>query len=368
MSRPLYISAVGMLTPLGADLTMTAAAVTAGLTVFNDSTYRNSEKLPIKMALVPNAALPPIASHVNFYGRYQHWHKHLLRLAHQPLRQVMETYQSSAPIPLILNLPEMRDLGEEEFPDDFVAKLAAQSNCPIEMRPTRLLFQGRAGVIEALALAEKLLYERAFNEVLVGGLDSYQHPQRLARLADEGRVATESSTDSFIPGEACGFLRLSRHPEKSLFGSAHIHLPHIANEVGHIYSEAEYLGDGLATAVAETCQYSQLPPADVAHISANGERYWAKELSTAFIRNHEFLAEDVDVRHPAEYFGDLGAATGAVLIALAAQAHQPETSQLICASSDGALRGAVLFGESAPYPTDEPNENRDETDLGTSIQ
>lgn len=345
MSRKLYISAVGMLTPLGLDLPMTVASVRAGINVYADSNCLDDTGQAIKMALVPHAALPAIRSDISFHGRYNHWHKHLLRLAHPTIAQAMHGYQGHHAIPIILNMPESQVMAEVGIPSDFVKQLAEQSQCHLSLQHQRLLTSGRAGVIEALALAEKLLYERDFDEVLIGGVDSYQLPSRLRALEREQRLAGPGNMDGFTPGEAAAFLRLSRHREHSCYGDAHLSGAQIASEAGHLYSDGEYLGDGLAVAVTECCQYSTMALADKVLVSANGERYWAKELGTAMIRNHDLLAEDITVEHPAEFYGDLGAAAAAVLIGLAAEAWVPGRAQLICASSDFALRGVVQFGD-----------------------
>ena len=42
--------------------------------------------------------------------------------------------------------------------------------------------------------------------------------------------------------------------------------------------------------------------------SMNGENYFAKEFGVMIIRNRDTIAVDFDVLHPADCFGDIGAA------------------------------------------------------------
>jgi 3-oxoacyl-[acyl-carrier-protein] synthase-1 len=75
----------------------------------------------------------------------------------------------------------------------------------------------------------------------------------------------------------------------------------------------------------------------------NGEHYWAKEFGVAMTRSsHRF--SNVKHEHPADCYGDIGAATGGALIALAALhslKQSTPTSCLVCTSSDTAYRAAI---------------------------
>lgn len=349
MSRNIHIAAIGTLTPVGEDTAMSLASIQAGLNVYADSPYLNRAAQPLKMALIPAEALPDISPEVNFHGAYSNWHKHLLRLAQPALEQALKTYSESHPIPLILAVAENHPHCPDDFPQNFIATLAQQSQLPLCLQRSRILHNGRAGVIEAIALAEKYLYEMGFEQVLVGGVDSYQRAELLQTLWAEKRIAGEGNMDGFTPGEGAGFIRLTRiQPEvdPNMPCAAFLSDVRIAAEPGHMYSDGDYLGEGLATAVTETCEYQDEHTIDDAFIGANGERYWAKELGTALIRNQKVLSEKMNIHHPAEYYGDLGAATAAVLIALASvqksQQATPSTS-LICVSSDQWLRASVLI-------------------------
>ena len=70
-----------------------------------------------------------------------------------------------------------------------------------------------------------------------------------------------------------------------------------------------------------------------------------KEHGVAMIRNSEYLAENLKVEHPADCFGDLGAAFGPVAIGLTAfyqTTGKARTPCLICCSSDKDARAAIV--------------------------
>jgi 3-oxoacyl-[acyl-carrier-protein] synthase-1 len=88
-------------------------------------------------------------------------------------------------------------------------------------------------------------------------------------------------------------------------------------------------------------------PIGCVYSSFNGERYWGREYGVARLRNAAAFAEDHQMEHPAECFGDLGAAHGPMLAALAVHGlrHGYRRSPcLVYASSDHGERGAALLG------------------------
>lgn len=343
-----------MITPTGPDLASNLAAIQAGLCLYDQSPYLDQRGLPIKMALVPPDALDELSPALTL-RRYLPWHKHLLRLASTAAVQAMQGYAGKQNIPIIINFAESEDTGAE-IPQDFVNKLNEQCQGRISTERQRILLRGRAGGVEALALAEKLLFERDFDEILIGAVDSYQDSKRLLALENQQRLAGLGVPDGFTPGEGATFLRLTKNPAHSVFGPSHLRGPEIAFEPGHCYSEEPYLGEGLSLAVSGCLSRSEPGSIKQVHLTANGERYWAKETSVALIRHQEHVAEAAAVHHPAEFMGDLGAAMGTSLMALAAAQQASTDNQLICCSSDRGLRGSVLVSSSAPASQQEPEQ------------
>ncbi len=79
--------------------------------------------------------------------------------------------------------------------------------------------------------------------------------------------------------------------------------------------------------------------------SMNGEHYWAKECAIVILRNEARLQEKITVAHPTNCYGDLEAATGLVLVGLAAydllNKHPGSASHLVYSASDDPPCAAV---------------------------
>jgi 3-oxoacyl-[acyl-carrier-protein] synthase-1 len=80
--------------------------------------------------------------------------------------------------------------------------------------------------------------------------------------------------------------------------------------------------------------------------SMNGEQFWTKELGVIMARHHKLFNDDTRIEHPADCYGDLGVATGPILIALAASQLKQQAgpaAHIVCSSSDTAWRAALLM-------------------------
>jgi 3-oxoacyl-[acyl-carrier-protein] synthase-1 len=79
--------------------------------------------------------------------------------------------------------------------------------------------------------------------------------------------------------------------------------------------------------------------------SMNGESHWSKEWSVAYLRNRAAFNEGFRVHHPADCYGDLGAAAGPALIALVLlgmRGGYRAPAGLVYCSSDRGQRAAML--------------------------
>jgi 3-oxoacyl-[acyl-carrier-protein] synthase-1 len=184
--------------------------------------------------------------------------------------------------------------------------------------------------------------------VLAGAADSYFQLDVLEQLDREGRVKSSRHLDGFIPGEGAGWLLLTRRAKAERAGLpvlAVLSVVAAGVEEGHIYSPAPYFGDGLARTLEALVSNAISEPVREVFSSMNGERYWSKEWGVAFLRNRAAFHPEYRMHHPADSFGDIGAACGPLLVSLAitgitqAYRHAP---CLVYSSSDHAERAAVL--------------------------
>jgi len=340
----LYISATGMITPVGFDTQMTIASVKAGISAYQESSYYNRHYQKMKLAPIPDEAfsLPeletdkPLAKQI----RYQR----MLGIASVAISEALANYEDAQPIPLFLGGPEAITAQEATINSDFIKHLAEISEANLDLSRSRIFATGRTSLLEAIDLAFTYIDQTGASHVLVGGVDSYIDPNVLANLELQDRILTASNSDGFAPAEGASFLLLSKNstvlkpmPNKAVF----INRPGFADEQGHRYSTAPYRGDGLAAATRSALHSVNSLQVQSLFSSMNGESFAAKELGVTMLRNSNKLSTELQIEHPADAFGDMGAAVTAVLITLASVTNP---LSLVCASAEKAKRAACVVG------------------------
>lgn len=231
----------------------------------------------------------------------------------------------------------------------FVPRLANR----ITKRPLQRLHYypaGSAGSLRALADAAALLRRKICRYCVIGGVDSWLDADTLRWLDEHRRLKSQSNPDSFIPGEAAAFVVIESASSASQRGKK----PYAeCTEVSTAQEEHTVWDDGPCTAqalseclrAAVTALASRNKPPGAVLCDLNGENYrsteWGYALTRAF-RNGQPVPPLV---HPADCIGDTGAASGAILLGLAAfgvgQEAVPWNEALVWCSSDSGLRAAL---------------------------
>ena len=347
MSSPkLYIAGMGMITPLGPNVQTTVAAVNAGISAYSLSEYQTKAGEPITMAKVPDAVFNNIDAEIDEGDRFNLRHDRLTKMAIIAIREACHQATAEQSFPIVLGMSD-RSVDKDGL-SSLIENL--QENCKpwVSTKLSRSLNSGRAAGIEAIDFIFRYLYEEAYPFVLVGSSDSYMDDFLLSPLDNEQRLLTPGSSDAFAPGEAASFLLLTRHPElaETRNGFAiSLQPPGLAEEEGHLYSDAPYRGNGLDQAFKKALLNQPEQSIQGVYSSMNGENHWAKEYGVAYLRNKGKFDENISIAHPADCLGDLGAATTTSLITLAAEhLHKNSDTQqhLVYSSSDFGLRGAIV--------------------------
>ena len=355
-AQPVSIVSAGVCTPVGLSLAEAAASARGRVARLREIAWMDRRFEPFIVGSVPEAGLPPLAESRD-QQPLQYREARMLRLAQVALEDLFSFDGGAAslaidaehPLPLLLGLPEHHTTIPID-PTTFVQRLATQTGVPLDLARSLAVPRGRAAGLMALREAANRLHGGDSPFVLVGGVDTLVDLYVLGTLDMEGRIRNEVNSDGFSPGEGAGFVLLctpAKAAEQGLEPLAVIACTAIGQEAGHLYSDQPYLGEGLAEAFA-TLLADAPPPAPIAcvYASFNGERYWAREFGVARVRSAAAFESDNAVEHPAEVFGDLGAAHGVVMLALAAHAvangYRPAPC-LVFASSDHADRAATLL-------------------------
>jgi 3-oxoacyl-[acyl-carrier-protein] synthase-1 len=335
-----------VLCAIGSGTPQVWASARAGIARIGSSHVMDRRFEPIQMGLVPEGALSPLAPKLDEMPLPARARR-MLRLAAPSFKAVATDLPG--PVVVFLGLPE---LSPDEAPwlKHVPAYLELMTDVLVDRERSVVVPGGRAAALIALERALAALESGVANHVVIGGVDTYLDLRLLATLDDEQRILGRTVMDGFIPGEGAGFYVLSGAQQrgKENVPAVVVHGAASTRDPGHRYGDAPAKGEGLAMALDQLRQRMQPPPpGPIATTFAgfNGENFDAKLWGVARLRHNDLFSAGALIEHPADKYGDAGAATGAILVALAAQALSTGARPgpaLVWAASDRELRGCAV--------------------------
>jgi 3-oxoacyl-[acyl-carrier-protein] synthase-1 len=336
------IASSNVLCAIGRGTEQAWASARTGIARFTNSHVMDRHFNPITMGLVPEDALlvelPSEIEQLPLPSRA----RRMLRLA-APVLQGLEL-DATNPVPLFLGLPRPSEMEAPLFPH-FPKYLQTLSGLELDPAKSLIFPEGRAAALLALDAALKSLAANPRQPILVGGVDTFLDLRLLAQLDSEGRISSPRVMDGFIPGEGAAFLLLKAD-------GAGVKVEAVAHtrDPGHRYGTARAKGEGLANAIDQLrAQLRPLPPVGVTFAGFNGENFDAKLWGVAHLRQRDFFSPAMAMEHPADKYGDAGAATGALLTALATAAIRDGSRNgpaFIWAASDHEPRACAVLDAS----------------------
>ena len=345
MSRqPAVIASAGAVCSVGIGVPQVAASVRAGLSRFAESSVYDRRFEPMRMALLPETALKALVPSVETAGLTSRVRR-MLRLAAPALQQAVKGIDPVGRVPVFVGLPEAYKARPAPADAKFIQHLKAQSDIEFDVGGSRIFPNGRAAALLALEAAVQCLADRRAEVVVVGGVDTFLDLALLSELDVDDRLLGDYVMDGFVPGEGAAFLTL-RFPTGRSVGTPAILGVGCAQDPGHRFSDQPAKGEGLAEAIDRMLGTLPGPPASVQRTfgSLNGESFGGKEWGVARLRHTQLFDPAADMEHPADCFGDTGAACGALLLALAQHSlshKQMAGPMLVWASSDGPDRACA---------------------------
>lgn len=335
----------GARTPLGPAVAPSAAAVRAALRAAVEHPFMISLLgEPIVGALEPG--LDP-----KLMGP-----KRLLALAETAIGEAcrpLELAGASRPrLALHLALPEIRPGFTTQDVDAIRAGIEQNEELASHISRVNVFPQGHAAGILALEAGAKQIEQGAAEACLVGGIDSYFHPDTLSWLDENRQLAGGASRAGFIPGEGSGFCLLANDRVRDQLrcrSSLRLRTVALGNESQLIKTEENCLGEGLSLAVKEAVGGLRTPDERINAIycDINGERYRATEWAFVCLRLSRYFDDPTGYVSPAECWGDTGAASIPLFAMLACEAagrgYSRGPRSLLWASSEAGRRGAVVL-------------------------
>lgn len=245
-----------------------------------------------------------------------------------------------AKLPAVIALPERDRPGDDRRLDGkFIADLAERTGLPIDRERSTVVRSGHAAGAFALEAALARLHEADCEAVLVGGVESYYHPDVLRWLDDNYRLHSAESFDGFIPSEGAAFAVLAREGSDA---RARVRRVLTGMELTAVAEDAVNAADVATSQLAEVLARG---PLRWVISDLNGERHRAREWSLLQVR-HRLTADQVEHDRLVEAMGDVGAASGALYLNIACEFWRarcaPAERVAIVLASEGAERGVIV--------------------------
>ncbi|ABC32360.1 3-oxoacyl-(acyl-carrier-protein) synthase [Hahella chejuensis KCTC 2396] len=329
----------GVVSSLALDVPVMSTAVQAGISTLKTYDYIASTGEPYRMSILPDECLPELQDGVTNQTSYRY--RRMLQLLAVALEQLKISEKVTSPTPCFINLPEKLSLRKTVAPQT-LQEINRLTGLSIDWLHSRVYHQGRAGGYSALADAYRLVSEGVVKTALVAGVDSCRCLKTLGTWESEGRLLLSHVGDGFLPGEGAGCLLLSAADENS---KVILDPPGVSQEEAHYYSDQVCRGDGLTAAMLAACDQLNSPVQQII-CGLNGEHSPTKEWGVAVSRLGDKLDNNASIMHPADCYGDIGAATAPVLVALSAymlEQGDVEGPVLTWSASDYETRGAAAL-------------------------
>lgn len=334
--RALAIRRTGLVTSVGLDAPASCAAFRAKLTNPSETPFIDSNGEWI-VAHQVSLALP------------SHGLSKLAQMTAMAISEALDGVPKAgwAQLPMLLCVAEPDRPGRMEGLEDSLLQ-QIQSELGVLFAPSSaIVAQGRVGVAIALMQARALVHDLKIPRVLVSAVDSLVSWPTLSHFERQDRLLTSANSNGFLPGEAAGALLLAAPGERAselLCAGIGFGL-----ERAHINSEEPLRAEGLSlafkTALADADR--QLHEIDFRITDNSGEQYYFKEGTLALSRMLRVRKHEFDIWHPAECTGEIGAASGASMLAAAKAACEKRytkgPSVLAHMSNDSGQRAALVL-------------------------
>ncbi len=258
------------------------------------------------------------------------------------------------PLPIIVAVPEpgREDLRDESF-DGFVNTLAKSAGVAVDLANSKLVHGDNAAFVRSIRYAVECLSSGKAHRIIVGGIDSHSHPELLRVWDEQRRLSAEHTEGGIVPSEGAAFVMLARGNEKEpreTVNGKHSRVELCALDIALQPAPADDgsvdPAEAMTGLVRRLAAASGGRPIDWIITDVNEERARHREWTMVQFR----LKKEIPDTHRYDRFvadmGELGAATGAMFLAIAYQwwnvGCRAQANALLALHSDEVERGGLL--------------------------
>lgn len=267
------------------------------------------------------------------------------------LARMSDVGENRPVLPVFLSLPPLRPGLPNEAAPRVAERIADLLPIAVDRRRNGMVRTGQDGALAAVRRVAPLLATDRPAAALIGGIDSWISLASLHWLEAQGRLKRTDAPNGLVPGEAAAFLLMANDALARALRVrpiATVRATGSGYEPDPWYAGRPCFARGLTDAIRSiVVRPANIVRTDITFADLNGEAWRAEEWSFAYLRTTTFHSEPLNLWHPADTWGDTGAAAGAMLLALAAYelARDRNLRQaLVCCSSDVTpFRAAALL-------------------------
>jgi 3-oxoacyl-[acyl-carrier-protein] synthase-1 len=339
----MYVTSVGMTSPVGLYAEAACAAIRAGISMFEELPYWDNSGQPIIGSMVSRPE-PEIRCDDHFVD--------LLCSA------IKDCHIPAVPegVPLLLGLPEPERPGiPERLAERVIGRVQEELGFHFHPELSQTICSGHTSGFGALKTARELLRRRKATACMVCGVDSYLNARSLLWLEEHERLKTEENSDGVIPGEAAAAVLVGLTEASEATSGVRIAGMGFAHEHADILSQEPLLGLGLSEALRDALAEASigLHEIDFRLSDVTGESYGFREQMLALARVMRSRREEgIPIWHCAEFIGDTGAAAGVCQLAVAFWAfkkgYAPGNRGVCYTSAISGDRAVVVLETEAP--------------------
>jgi 3-oxoacyl-[acyl-carrier-protein] synthase I len=346
--RELAVTAVNSITPVGLDACMTAASVRAGITrlAFYDE-YQDAGCNPITIAKIKgiNIVKEDIAERLGEFAKI--CLDDLLNEYFQNISEQKRPFQGH----ILLGVASEKRPAQGNYADEIMSCLYPALGYWVAQTSGEVVEKGNVSLHHSIKKAAQYIASNPDALCVIGGVDSLLSESTLNWFDADNRLKSESygRHQGLSPSEAVCFLIVedferARQAKRPIL--ARISSLGLAQEPNPRASDKS----GIYTGLTEACQAAMEPLKDrelkAVFGDFNGEESRAVEWTIAAMRSFRNPPGPPPVWRPAVHYGDIGAASGAVMAGIAAQGFTRnwlESPVMIFCSDDHGPCGALVL-------------------------